>query len=135
MFRSSFCSLYSPFRMRSCIWLVFWEHFFFISRGKNRPFSVLKNRISTQSERTWTTTTRQSHYGIKSNNSQGWHTKSATNPYYCILYCRFVPIFITPSAKFLKTWKVDVYYYGGLERVQVIDFFRGDSAVQDCTWD
>jgi hypothetical protein len=73
----------------------FWGQFFLFKReleewSRSRPFSVLNNRISTCFERTWTTSTCQSYYGIKSNTSYKVNGRTTTNP-----YCRCVPISIT----------------------------------------
>ena len=67
------------------------------ARARSRPFSVLNNRISTRSESTRTTSTRQSYHGIRSNASYKVNGCTVTHP-----YCRCVPKFITPSTTFLS---------------------------------
>ena len=53
--------------------------------ARSRPFSVLDNRVPAHSESTWTTSTCQSYYGIRSNTSYKVNGRTATNP-----YCRCV---------------------------------------------
>ena len=47
---------------------IFGAAFSFL-RARSRPFPFLNDRISTRSESTWTTSVRQSYYGIRSNTS------------------------------------------------------------------
>ena len=70
---------------------------FFFSKGAIKAISFLNDRISTRSESTWTTSVRQSYYGIRSNTSYKVNGRTATNP-----YCQNVQRFITPSTTVLS---------------------------------
>ena len=86
------------FRIRS----EFWGQLFLFkrkARARSRPFSVLNDRISTRFESTWTTSTYQSYYGIRSITSYKVDGCTASNT-----NCRCVQMFITPSTTFLSCY-------------------------------
>lgn len=112
--REFLCSLFEMWNRRA----EFLGHLFFFWKRKDsesrRPLFVLNHRISTRSERTWTTTAYQSYHEIKSNSWQHYQTSSTKSMHVnastirvcnCTVtnsYCQRVPIFITSSTTFLK---------------------------------